>query len=430
MTLRLQRASLLIDQQRYELAEPELTALMAEEPNNALAHSFMAICLLARKKYAEATEFAQRGIHLQPDLAAAYSIAALVWRARNYLDKAEAMIREAIALAPQDADYRANLSQIKYSQRDWEAARQVAEDALALDPENINALNLRAESLRKLGRTQDARLELQNALRVNPDSADTHATLGWTYLQKGERAKAKEHFREALRLDPDSEWARQGVLETLRTYNPLYRPLLKFFLWMQTLSGRAQWGVIIGAYVMYRILWAAADSNPALKPFLMPILGLYIAFAVATWIGRPLMNLALRLHPLGRLALSREERIAANWIGGFLFAGLAALVAQQFFPGIFLPLAIALLLMVLPLTAMFNVRESKPGKAVVAYTMLLGACAMLFVIGKALSPDGPIDKEHVSLWQLLSALGFLGLLVGAFVSPWMSNILGSINWKK
>ncbi|MCC6125313.1 MAG: tetratricopeptide repeat protein [Pirellulales bacterium] len=427
---RLQRASLLVDQRRYDLAEPELTAAMAEEPNNALAHALMAICLLARKEYERATEFAERSIHLRPDLSQGYSIAAIVWRSRNYFDKAEASIREAIAISPHDPDYHATLSGIKYHQRDWEAARRAAEAALALDPEHIGALNLRAESLRKLGRVQDARIELQNALRVDPDSADTHAALGWAHLQKGDRAAAVAHFREALRLEPDSEWARQGVLETLRSYNPLYRPLLKFFLWMQSLSGAAQWGVVIGLYFCYRFLWGLTREYPSWKPFIMPLIILYVAFAAATWIGKPLMNLALRLHPLGRLALAREERIAANWIGGFLTAGLAALAVNAFYPSFFEEAAIALLVMVIPLAAMFGVHEAKPRLAAVAYTLLIGACGALFVVGIALSPVAPQGQTDRSLMHALGNLGFAGLLLGAFLSPLACNLFNSINWKK
>jgi tetratricopeptide (TPR) repeat protein len=430
MTPRLQRASLLIDQHRYELAEQELTAAMAEEPNDGFAHACMAICLLARKQYDQATELAQRAIHLDPEMPMGHAVLAMVWQQRNYLDKAEASIREAIALAPHAADYQAQLSNIKYHQGDWDAARQAAEAALAINPEHIEAINLRAESLRKLGRTQDARVELQNALRLNPDSADSHAVLGWNYLQQGDRKMATQHFREALRLNPDSEWARQGVLETLRSYNPIYRPLMRYFLWMQTLGNRAQWGVIIGAYVVFQVLRNLANANPGWEPYIMPLLVLYAVFAVGTWIGRPIMNLALRLHPLGRLALSREERVAANWIGGFLFCGLAALAGAIFYSAVLINAALALLLMIIPVAAMFNVREPRARWLALAYTVVVGLCGAMFVVGAALSPGAPKGEIDDSLAHAIGNLGFIGLILGVFISPIMSNIIASISWKK
>jgi tetratricopeptide (TPR) repeat protein len=430
MTPQLQRATLLIDQHRYDLAERELSAAMAEDPNDAFTHACMAICLLARQQYDQATELAERAVHLNPEMPMGHSVLAMIWQKRNYHEKAEASIREAIALAPHDPDFQAQLSNIKYHQNDWEAARQAAEAALALNPEHIDALNLRAESLRKLGRTQDARVELQNALRLNPDSADSHAVLGWNYLQQGDRKNATKHFREALRLDPESEWARQGALETLRSYNPIYRPLLKYFLWMQSLGSRAQWGVIIGAYVVFQVLRNLANSNPAWEPYIMPLLLLYAVFAVGTWIGRPLMNLALRLHPLGRLALSREERIAANWIGGFLFCGLAALAGAFLYSAVLVNAALALLLMIIPLAAMFNVHEPKARLAAIAYTILVGLCGAVFVAGTVLSRDVPNGELDRSLARALGNLGFMGLILGVFVSPIMSNIIASIRWKR
>jgi tetratricopeptide (TPR) repeat protein len=432
MTPHLQRATLLIDQGRFELAEKELAAAMAQEPEDSLAHGCMALCLLARQAYDRAAEFAQRAIHLRPDAPWGYYVSAVVWRERNYLDKAEAFIREAVALDPQDPDYRAVLGGIKHQQGDWEAARLAAEDALALDAEHIAALNLRAESLRKLGRTLDAHRDLENALRVNPDSAETHAALGWTYLQDGQRRPAEKHFREALRLDPESEWARQGVLESLRAYNPVYRPLLKYFIWMQSLGRGAQWGVILGGYFGYRILGGMAEANPALAPWLMPLIVLYIVFAAATWLGQPLMNLALRLHPFGRLALSRDERIGSNWIGGFLAAGLTALGASYCWPeaaSLFL-VAIALLLMVIPLATMFNLSAPQPRRIALLYTLAVGACGVVFVAGAMLGPLWIGDEGNERTLLLLLGATSNGLLWGAVLAPLATNILCSITWKK
>jgi tetratricopeptide (TPR) repeat protein len=430
MNPRLQRALLLIDQRRFDLAEKEAAAALAEEPNDAIAHGCMALCQLERKQYDEATRFAEHSIHLQSDSPFGHWAAARIWNERNFFDKAEASIREAIGLAPQDADYLAFLSHVKFNQKDWNAALKAAETALEIDPENVGALNLRAESLRKLGRTHDARSELNNALRIDPDSADTHAALGWNYLQKGERAKAAEHFREALRLNPESEWARHGVLETLRSYNPIYRPLLQFFLWMQTLGRGAQWGVIIGAYVVYRMLVALADKNPAWQPYIMPLVFLYISFAAGTWLGRPLMNLALRLHPLGRLALSRDERIASNWIGGFLAAGLTAMLINLAHPSMMGTVGMVLLLMIIPLAAMFTIREPTPRLVALVYTLLIGLCGAVFLAGVAFAPSVPDGQANRSLLHALKNLSFLGLLLGAFISPLVSNIIASIDWKK
>ena len=60
-----------------------------------------------------------------------------------------------------------------------------------------------------------------------------------------------------------------------------------------------------------------------------PLLVAYLAFALGTWFAGPLANLSLRLHPFGRLALARDERIASSWIGGFLLAAVASILLDR-----------------------------------------------------------------------------------------------------
>ena len=45
------RALLLYQQSRYDLAEQELRQALANEPNDAFAHALLALCLCHRKDY-------------------------------------------------------------------------------------------------------------------------------------------------------------------------------------------------------------------------------------------------------------------------------------------------------------------------------------------------------------------------------------------
>ena len=59
----------------------------------------------------------------------------------------------------------------------------------------------------------------------------------------------------------------------------------------------------------------------------MPVLVLSFAFLMLTWISSPLFNLLLRFNRFGRLALSRDQRIASSWIGGcFVLAAVSFVV--------------------------------------------------------------------------------------------------------
>jgi len=430
MNPRLQRAALLIDQDRTELAEKELAAVLAEDPENPAAHSFKAMCLLERERYDDAVEAAERGAALGPNRPFSFYVLSLAWLRRRHYDKAQSFINEAISLDPEDADYRAFSGKIACVQQQWEDALESADAALAIDPEHVEALNLRAEALRKLGRSDDAQPQLQEALRLNPDCSETHASLGWNYLDQGERRKAEEHFREALRLDPESEWARLGVVETIRTYNPLYRPLFRYFQWMQSLGGRGRWIVIIGAYVIFRLMKTVADTNPALQIWLFPLIIAYVFFALTTWIGQPLIDVTLRFHPFGKLALSGDERAASNWVGGFFLGAVLSVIAALFISSVFWMWMLFFLLMLLPLSLMFNAEKPQPRKMLAFYTFALGACGLLGLMLLSIVPAPPEGAKTIPPLRLLAGLMFFAFIIGGVGASWIGNIMRSITWKK
>jgi hypothetical protein len=121
------------------------------------------------------------------------------------------------------------------------------------------------------------------------------------------------------------------MIEALKARNIIYRGLLAYFLWISRFKGRAQWGIILGGYVAFRLVRAIAQASPTLEPWLTPLLILYIVFAFSTWIASPLFNLLLRLDPFGRMILNERETMTANLVGltvlvslGFWISGLLA----------------------------------------------------------------------------------------------------------
>ncbi len=433
MSSHIERARLLLVQRRYELAEREIGLGLAEDPNDPIGFALLALCQLARKKYEEATGRAQQAVGLGPAIPYTHYVLAHVWMARNHLDEAETAIGEAIALAPSDAVHFAMLSQIRFLRRKWKLALESAEAALALDPEHINALNLRAKALSKMGRTSVAQQQLRDALQVDPDDPSTHANLGWTALQNGDRVKAMEHFREALRLEPEMDWAREGVLETLRSKSRFYRVLLKYNFWLSRFSKRGQWGVILGAGALFLLAREAAQLGVVWAVVFVPMMIAYLVFVAATWLAAPLSNLVLRLHPFGRLALSREDRIASNLIGGCLLGAIGAAIGWAATGNDFAILAMLyFLLMLLPLQAIFEVPAPWPRKGLVIYTIILGLCGVIWLF------DGAVTDDMLRTWPTIAANAFIllerllviGFPLGAALSSWAGNILISIEWKK
>jgi hypothetical protein len=181
-------------------------------------------------------------------------------------------------------------------------------------------------ALVKLNRHEEARQTIGQALQRNPENEQTHANLGWTYLHKGQHQKALEHFSEALRLDPNYDYARHGLVEALKARYFLYRWLLQFFLWMSRLSPGVRGGLIVGAYVLVRVLQGASRQHPEVAPFILPIVSFYGIFVLLTWIIDPLFNLALQCNKYGRHALSSRQRWNSSIFGVLLLATIVSAI--------------------------------------------------------------------------------------------------------
>ncbi|MBX3014516.1 MAG: tetratricopeptide repeat protein [Caldilineaceae bacterium] len=407
----MERALLLLQQRRFDMAEKELRQALAVDPDQFAAHAWLSLTLMEMRRLDEAVVEAEQAVHLAPDHPYGYSVLSRVLLQQNQFPRAEKAIAEAIRLNPQEADYFALLATIFSSQQQWAKALAAAEQGLALDAEHIGCGNLRAMALNKLGRRQESVGALDAALYRDPENALTHANQGWIALEQNDHQRAMTHFREALRLNPELNWARAGILEALKARNPIYRWLLQYFFWMSRMGPQLQWGVILGAYFGYQIVQGVARNNPQLAPFLTPLIILYVIFVYLTWTGKPLFNLLLRLDSFGRLVLTPEQIRVSTIVGALLGAAAVGWLigwSTGFFPALALGLVLALL--IIPVA---HTLERPPGRnrtILLIYTAVLALVASL-ALG-ALLLNAPV---FASLAQLF----FLGI----FAFGWIGNLL-------
>ena len=415
MNVNLERALLLFQQTRYDLAEAELRQSLGTEPDNAYAHALLGLCLAHREQFQEASTETQQAIHLSPDFPFAHYALAHVYYDRNRFSEALAAINEAIRLDPENADQYALLANVHLQEHRWREALNAAEQGLQFDPQHVGCTNLQAMAMVKLGRKSEAGRTIDTALSRHPENALTHANQGWTLLEHGDPKKAAEHFREALRLDPQNEWARQGIIEALKARNFIYAWMLKYFLWMAKFSQRGQWGIVLAGYFGNRILAVIAHENPRLAPWILPLRILYVVFALMTWLAYPFFNLVLRLNKFGRLVLSREQTIATNWFGLCLLLALIGLVGCAIrglnSPWIVIALVFGLLL--LPVAAVFRCAVGWPRNLMAAVTIGLA------LFGLA---DFALMFFNLAPWDAAISL-LVTFAVCIMASTWLANFL-------
>ena len=127
----------------------------------------------------------------------------------------------------------------------------------------------------------------------------------------------KEKISRGGLLDPTDD------LDAVIVRHPLAQDLL-------TLKEAVVWTVawalvaLIGAFLLIRVIREIARTNEAFRPYAIPITIVYIVFVFMSWLADPIFNLLLRLDPIGRYALTRDQTLGANCVGVLIFGALLA----------------------------------------------------------------------------------------------------------
>ena len=401
-----------IDDGELDAAARHLREALDHDPDDAETRAMLALVLLDLGALDEAHVHAERVAASVPESPFAHWTLGSVLLARRRARPARAAAEEALRLAPDSADAHALLARVHALDGRWTEALRLAEAGLGLDAEHVPSAGVRALALRQLGRADEAGAAFDEVAAADPLSAFSNAGKGWSLLHRGDRAEAEEHFREALRLEPGSEWAREGLLATVKARNPLYRGMLRYFLWIETRSSRERTMFVVGGLLAYHVLRRVARAEPALGPLIWPLLALYVLFLFSSWLAEPLSNLVLRFDRDGRRLLSPDERLASATIGAVLLAALGAGAAAAVTGSdgaVLLALGGAFLL--LPIAGAFQCEPGWPRVVMGAYA---ASIAVLLVVA-VVAPD--------PLRGALVVVALLACGLGTWLARWLAGVL-------
>lgn len=320
--LLLERANLLIQQGRYNDAEKQVRQVLEQDPNNDEALAVLARCYINDDQHDKGIEVINKAISIEPNEAFYFYLLGFAYHQKDLSLPAKDNLAKAIQLDPYNPEFFGLLAFILLDEKSYEEALQKANEGLELDPENITCLNARSRALNKLKRTTEAEETISDSLSNDPDNVFTHTTVGWNYFERGKSKQAEHHFREALRIDPGFDSARIGLKESLKSHFTPYKLIVQFSLWMSEKGKNFQWFFYIGIYVIFRILRSVANSNEALKPFLLPLVVFYFLFIFFTWIANPLANFFLLFHKDGKYSLTKGESIIGITTVTLLISGI------------------------------------------------------------------------------------------------------------
>ena len=239
----LQRASLLVNQNKLADARGKLVALVSQESNYFGAWFLLGVVSYRERKWMEAASAFGRAAMLNPE-----DFPTQLNLGRTYIEieafaLAEQTLLGAISRSPDNASAHRALAKSYYEDKDYAAAVCSLETSLRYDPESVDALHALASANVELGNVQEARDHYEAALKkaaANKKSAHkipaivsqllglpvsmNQAALGRHVSQQTKRGKVGSaqsaetiQFAEARLLERAGDFA--GAWRLLKTVN-------------------------------------------------------------------------------------------------------------------------------------------------------------------------------------------------------------------
>jgi protein O-GlcNAc transferase len=193
-------------------------------PNDAEAHSNLAVVLRDQGQLDAAVASYRRALQIRPNFTEAHNNLGVALRAQGQLEEAVASYRKAVELKPDFYEALNNLGSTLLSLGQLDDAVASYRQALKIKHDFAEVHNNLGIALKDLGQYDAALASFRKALELKPDLAMAHNSLGLTLKELGQHDAALASFRKALELKPDLAIAQDNLLLTLSytAYQPEY----------------------------------------------------------------------------------------------------------------------------------------------------------------------------------------------------------------
>lgn len=399
----------LLEDARFEEAQALLARVVEMAPEDSWARSMRALCFVELRRSDEALAEARMAVAVDGESPFALWTLGSILCDRRQLDDALVIARRGIELDPQAPYLRGLIAQIHALRGDWKAARAAAETGLQLDPDDEVCSNLLALSMRGTDTSEQWAAAIDDLVVRYPASGWARAGKGWHLLEVGRARDARENFEQALALDPTSEWARHGLIESIKAQSSVYAALLRLFLWLDRLPPRIRWSIFLGGIFAFRVLRTATSARPDIAVVTYPLMAVWVMFVLSTWIAEPLSDFILSRTRNGRCLVRGDQRLAADLVAASIGSAITAAIAWAITgadrAG---EAAFVLAVLVLPVSAVFKCEPGWPRKVMAAYTTVV----FLACIAVIVAPADIADTAFVTA----IVMAVLGTWIGAFLA--------------
>jgi tetratricopeptide (TPR) repeat protein len=289
----LRHALNLLNAGHHDQAIDVLTRALGEDPDNGDAHAILAFALVGKKRLYAAEIEAGHALALESDNPFAHLAMASVSIASRKFTRAEEHLNAAKALAPESV-HAHSLAASLYRLWDKPALAQAEiERARTLDPDNPDVWAKSGRLAFDRGERDLARAQALAALEIDPEHVDALTLLGHCDLAAGRAEEARAHALWALQQDPSDSGAMTLFAAVKARRSWLLGLWWRFQTFVNAGSNRRAIVMLIGAYLLYRIVWTAMIQNN-MKDFASFTTIAWLVFCVYTWFAPTLFWRSIR----------------------------------------------------------------------------------------------------------------------------------------
>lgn len=277
----------------WDTAIDLLKRALAIDPEHDSAHASLALALLGARRLAGAIIEVDLALGFGPHNPYCHYAAAAVRQAERKLEDAWRHCLVAMQDDDEDVDTRVLGAGIKALQGDRQAAHTLLSEALAIDADHVDALSQLAQLELKAGNHNEAQLRIEQALTADPSNVDAHIIAGYIALARNHVDEAERHARFALNQDAGERDALQLWVAIKARRNLILGLWWRFSMFVGLRSERAQIGLLIGSFVLVRIVIILLGAY-GFEDAEMTLRKVWLGFCGYTWFAPEIFNWMLK----------------------------------------------------------------------------------------------------------------------------------------
>jgi len=198
----LKRATVRIQQKKYEAAQKDIDVLKNRAPQNTGVNYAQGLVYFHTNRLPEAKEAFDLTLGGNNRYPQALFFLSHIHLALGNRGQAEDYGNQFLAAVPNSISGRKLMATIELGNREYAAAEELIRPVVAYKGDDVAALNLLASSLLKQNKVDEAIVLLEKAASLQPDSASAQLRLGAGLLAGGKQAAGVEGIEKALEMDP------------------------------------------------------------------------------------------------------------------------------------------------------------------------------------------------------------------------------------